>query len=439
MSSRIDIEQGSGTMSRGISVAGGGVAQWITWGGLALALLVLPHVFSQGFSLSLLQQAGIMVIFALSYNMLLGQAGMLSFGHALYFGLGAYFTLHAINAASAGLFFIPLSLMPLVGGLAGAFFGLVFGYVSTRRAGTTFAMISLGLGELVHAAALMFSFFGGEGGISGDRVYGEPFFGITFGPGIQVYYLIAAWCFVCMLAMYAFTLTPLGRLANAVRDNPERVEFIGFNPRKVRWMVLIASGFFAGIAGGLMAIHQEIVTADSTNMWRSGSVLLATYIGGTAFFYGPVLGAVVFTLFSVALAKATAAWPLYLGIFFIAIVILSPGGIAGAVAAHAPVLKSRHRSALLARYLLLLVPLALLIFGLVLLVEMTYRLSGHTVSAQSLSLLGLDFVADELGSWAKALGIILLGGVLLRPLLRGAKAVWEDIHQERAEAKGGQP
>lgn len=439
MSSRIDIEQGSGSMNRAVSVTGSGAVQWVTWGGLALALLVLPHVFSQGFSLSLLQQAGIMVIFALSYNMLLGQAGMLSFGHALYFGLGAYFSLHAINAAAAGGIFIPLSLIPLVGGLAGAFFGLVFGYVSTRRAGTTFAMISLGLGELVHAAALMFSFFGGEGGISGDRVYGEPFLGITFGPGIQVYYLIAAWCFVSTLAMYAFTLTPLGRLANAVRDNPERVEFIGFNPRKVRWMVLIASGFFAGIAGGLMAINQEIVTADSTNMWRSGSVLLATYIGGTAFFYGPVLGAVVFTLFSVALAKATAAWPLYLGIFFIAIVILSPGGIAGFVAAHVPVFKSRHRAALLWRYLLLLVPLALLVSGLVLLVEMTYRLSGHTVSAQSLSLLGLEFVANEPGSWAQALGIMLLGAVLVRPLLRGARAVWEDIHQERAEAKGGQP
>lgn len=412
---------------------------WLAWGGLAVAMLALPHIFSQGFSLSLLQQAGIMVIFALSYNMLLGQAGMLSFGHALYFGLGAYFTLHAMNAVSAGAFFFPLTLMPLVGGLAGIFFGAVLGYVSTKRAGTTFAMISLGLGELVHSAAQMFSFFGGEGGISGNRVMGEPFLGITFGPAIEVYYLIAAWCFVSMAAIYAFTLTPLGRLANAVRDNPERVEFIGFSPRKVRWMVSIASGFFAGIAGGLFAINYEIVTADSTNMWRSGSVLLATYIGGIAYFYGPVLGAVVFTLFSEALAKATAAWPLYLGIFFIAIMILSPGGIAGFIAGHARAMSSRRGGTLALHYLAMTPPVALIVAGLVLLVEMTYRLSGQSVGADSLRWLNIDFSASALSSWVSAICILALGSLLLRPLLARTRAVWELIDQELAEARGSKP
>lgn len=412
---------------------------WLAWGGLAVAMLVLPHIFSQGFSLSLLQQAGIMVIFALSYNMLLGQAGMLSFGHALYFGLGAYFTLHAMNAVSAGAFFFPLILMPLVGGLAGIFFGAVIGYVSTKRAGTTFAMISLGLGELVHSATQMFSFFGGEGGISGNRVVSEPFFGITFGPAIQVYYLIAAWCFVSMAAIYAFTLTPLGRLANAVRDNPERVEFIGFNPRKVRWMVSIASGFFAGIAGGLFAINYEIVTADSTNMWRSGSVLLATYIGGIAYFYGPVLGAVVFTLFAEALAKATAAWPLYLGIFFIAIMILSPGGIAGFIAGHARAISSRRSGTLALHYLAMTPPVALIIAGLVLMVEMTYRLSGQSVGADSLRWLNIDFSASALSSWVSAICILTLGSLLLRPLLARTRMVWDLIDQELAEARGSKP
>lgn len=411
---------------------------WIVWGGLAIAMVALPHIFSQGFSLSLLQQTGIMVIFALSYNMLLGQAGMLSFGHALYFGLGAYFTLHAMNAVSAGVFLLPLTLMPLVGGLAGIFFGVVFGYVSTKRAGTTFAMISLGLGELVHSAAQMFSFFGGEGGISGDRVT-EPFLGITFGPAIEVYYLIAAWCFISMVAMYAFTLTPLGRLANAVRDNPERVEFVGFNPRKVRWMVSIASGFFAGIAGGLFAINYEIVTADSTNMWRSGSVLLATYIGGIAYFYGPVFGAVVFTLFSVALAKATAAWPLYLGVFFIAIMILSPGGIAGFIAGQTKAFSSRYRGSLALCYLAMTPPVALIIAGFVLLVEMTYRLSGQNVGTDSLQWLGIEFSASAFSSWIVAICVVVLGSVLLRPLLARARGVWELVDQELADARGAKP
>lgn len=418
---------------------GGTRAAWIAWGATALAMLALPQVLSHGFSLSLLQQTGIMVIFALSYNMLLGQTGMLSFGHAAYFGLGGFFTLHVVNAVSAGSFFLPLTLMPLVGGLAGIGCGVLLGHVATRRAGTTFAMISLGLGELVHSATLMFSFFGGEGGISANRVIGTPFLGITYGPDIQVYYLIAGWCFVSVAAMYAFTLTPLGRLANAVRDNPERVEFIGFNPRKVRWMVSMFAGFFAGIAGGLFAINGEVVTADATSMWWSGSVLLATYIGGIEWFHGPVLGAVVFTLFSVALASTTSAWPLYLGIFFIAFMMLSPGGIAGFVAGQARALTSRHRGALILRYLLMAVPLGVLVAGLVLVVEMTYRLSGQAPGSDSVTVLGIAFPCSDASSWAVALGLTLVAGVALQPLLGRTRAIWEDIDRDNIEARTGRP
>ena len=117
-------------------------------------------------------------------------------------------------------FWLPVSLLPLVGGLGGAFFGVLFGYVTTRKAGTTFAMITLGIGEMVFASSLMFpDFFGGEGGVSTNRVVGNAVLGITYGPGRQVYYLIAVWCLLSMIAMYAWTQTPLGRIANAVRDN----------------------------------------------------------------------------------------------------------------------------------------------------------------------------------------------------------------------------
>jgi branched-chain amino acid transport system ATP-binding protein len=143
-----------------------------------------------------------------------------------------------------------------VGGLSGLFFAVLFGYVTTKKAGTTFAMITLGVGELVFAMSLMFpEFFGGEGGITTNRAYGKPVFGISFGPQIQVYYLIAVYCFVCTAAMFAFTRTPLGRILNAVRDNPERVEFIGYNTQRVRYYAFIIAGFFAGIGGGLAAIN----------------------------------------------------------------------------------------------------------------------------------------------------------------------------------------
>ncbi len=146
-----------------------------------------------------MSQMGITIIFALSYNMLLGQSGMLSFGHAVYSGLGAFFAIHAMRWIGAGTLIWPMSLLPLIGGFAGALFGVIFGYLTTRRAGTPFAMITLGIGEMVFAASLMFpGFFGGEGGVTADRASGSPFLGIpgiTFGPQIQVYYLIAAWCF----------------------------------------------------------------------------------------------------------------------------------------------------------------------------------------------------------------------------------------------------
>src|SRR5262245_55801169 len=265
----------------------------LVWVVAALAMLAAPWIFPGSFSLTLLTQMGTLAIFALSYNMLLGQGGMLSFGHAVYSGLGAYVTVHAINWLGKGAFITPLPLLPLVGGIAGMFFGVLFGYVTTKRAGTTFAMISLGIGELVYACVLMLpGFFGGEAGISTNRSIGQPLFGLSFGPPLQVYYLVAAWCFACMLAMYALTRTPLGRLANAVRDNPERAEFIGYDTRKVRFLQLILAAFFAGVSGALSCVNFEIVSAENVSALRSGGVLFASFIGGIPFFFGPVVGSV---------------------------------------------------------------------------------------------------------------------------------------------------
>ena len=304
------------------------LGRWLVWAVYAIILLAAPLVFSKGGGLTLLSQMGTVMIFGLSYNMLLGQGGMLSFGHAVYSGLGAFFAIHAMNLAGAGTLPVPVSLIPLVGGIAGVGFGLLFGYVTTRKAGTTFAMITLGLVELVFASSLMFpGFFGGEGGITTNRVIGQAVMGVSYGPQIQVYYLIAAWLFVCTAAVYAYTHTPLGRMINAVRDNPERVEFIGYDTQWVRYLVVILSSFFAGISGGLSAINFEIVSAENVSAIRSGSILLFTFIGGIGFFFGPLLGAIVGILFSVLLSDFTPAWQLYLGLFFVLLVRYAPGGL----------------------------------------------------------------------------------------------------------------
>ena len=301
----------------------------LLWGVFALLLVLAPQIFSKGSALSILSQIGTVMIFGLSYNMLLGQGGMLSFGHAVYSGLGAFVAVHAMNLAAKGAFPCPLPLIPLVGGLAGMGFGMLFGYVTTRKSGTTFAMITLGIVELVSACSLMFpGFFGGEGGVATNRVYGEPLLGISFGPQIQVYYLIALWLFISTIAMFAFTQTPLGRILNAVRDNPERVEFIGYDTQWVRYLTVILSAFFAGISGSLAAINFEIVSAENVSAVRSGAVLLFTFIGGIGFFYGPMIGAIIGVFMSVLLPDMSKAWQLYLGVFFILMVMWAPGGVA---------------------------------------------------------------------------------------------------------------
>lgn len=408
--------------------------RWVVWGFAALLFLVLPLIFTSKFSLALMSQAGILIIFALSYNMLLGQSGMLSFGHAVYSGLGAYFAIHALNFVGKGQFAFPVSLLPLVGGLAGLLFGFIFGWLTTRKAGTPFAMITLGIGEMVFAASLMFpGFFGGEAGISGNRTAGPPFLGVpgwTFGPDIQVYYLIAVWCFACMVAMFALTHTPLGRIANAVRDNPERAEFIGYNTQRVRWLMLMLSAFFAGIAGGLMAINLESVGSEAVSAIRSGGVLLAAFIGGVSFFFGPILGAVIFIFFSIALSEYTKAWQLYLGAFFVILVMFAPGGLSSLILMNLRVMKFRKFGALLDPYFGVIVSGILLALGLALVVEMTYHLTLDIALGPQVRFFGFALDTQRPEAWVLAITLVGASYAAFEYTRRQFKAQWDRIQVE---------
>lgn len=402
----------------------------LVWVVTAIVFLVAPWLFPGGFGLTLLTQMGTLAIFALSYNMLLGQGGMLSFGHAVYAGLGAYFTVHALNMMAKGAgFALPLPFLPLVGGLAGLAFGIVFGYVTTKRAGTTFAMISLGIGELVYACVLMFpGFFGGEAGISTDRAALKPFLGFTFGPAVQVYYLVAAWCFVCMIAMYALTSTPLGRMANAVRDNPERAQFVGYDTQKVRFLQLVLSAFFAGVSGGLSCINFEIVSAENVSALRSGGVLLATYIGGVHFFFGPVLGAIIFILFVAALSAITKAWLFYLGLFFCIMVLYAPGGIASLLLMQIPAIRGRRFAELAGPYAASAFAGLVALAGLIGVVEAVYRLSDTTQGTQ-LALAGFAVDAAQPAVWIASVALLAAGLAMLWFAARWTAARWDSVQQ----------
>jgi len=406
----------------------------IVWGGYALLLALAPLVFDSGTSLSLLSQVGTVTIACLSYNMLLGQGGMLSFGHAVYSGLGAFVAIHALNLAAGGSLPLPVTLVPLVGGLAGMAFGVIFGYVTTRKAGTTFAMITLGIVELVFACSLMFpQFFGGEGGISGNRVIGEPFLGISYGPQLQVYYLIAFWLFVSTAAMFAFTQTPLGRIINAVRDNPERAEFIGYDTHKVRYLTLILSAFFAGISGGLAAINFEIVTAENVSAARSGALLLFTFIGGVGFFFGPILGALMCVFLTVMLSDFTKAWQLYVGLFFIAIVVFAPGGIAGILALHLRVAKHGMYARIWTPLWRVVLAALVMLTGAFACIEMLYHRSLESANGTTMKLFGLQVDTAAALPWVAAVALLGAGTALFAATRPAFAEAWGRANGEIEE------
>ena len=411
---------------------GRGLGRFVVWGLFAVLLVVLPLVFNSSLALTMLSQMGYLVIICLSYNILLGQGGMLSFGHAVYSGLGAFIAVHGMNLATKGAIPLPVFAVPLVGGLAGMFFAALFGYVSTKKSGTTFAMITLGIGELVAAMSLMFpGFFGGEGGITTNRTYGPHLLGLTYGPQIQVYYLIAGYCFVSTALMFAFTGTPLGRMLNAVRDNPERVEFIGYNTQRVRYLGFIIAGFFAGIGGALASVNFEIVGAsDSLSAVRSGGYLLFTFLGGATFFFGPIIGAVLLVLASVLLSEVTKAWLLYLGLVFLLMVMYAPGGIASLIMMNLRLAQFGKFGRVAGAYAVLAIAGVPMFFGVAALIEMVYHLQLNEALGPTMHFLGIALNVKSGVSWVGALVVAGVGMTLFEFARRSFARRWGQAQGE---------
>jgi len=297
-------------------------------------------------------------------------------------------------------------------------------------------MITLGLAELVFAMSLMVpEFFGGEGGVSGNRVVGTPVLGISYGPAEQVYYLIAIYTLVCVVLMYAFTQTPLGRLLNAVRDNPERVEFIGYNPQRIRYTAFIIAGFFAGISGGLGALNFEIVNAEVVGAARSGAYLLFTFLGGATFFFGPILGAVLMVLAFVMLSELTKAWLLYLGAVFMLMVIYAPGGLASLVMLNLRVARQGKLRVLLPAYGLLSASSVACGLGFSALVELTYHRQLDASMGPVLVFLGMGLDTSSAVHWTGLLVYLALGVVGFEWSRRRFALQWDAVHQSMEDER----
>jgi branched-chain amino acid transport system permease protein len=396
------------------------------WLVAAAALVVLPLIFSSGESLTTFSLIGISIIFALSYNILLGQTGLLSFGHAVQYGIGGFAAVHIMNAVANYSWPIPLPLVPLIGGLGGLAFAFVVGWVMTKRSGTVFAMISLGVGELVASSSLILrSVFGGESGITTDRTALPHVLGLSFGPQIQVYYLIAAWTMISAILMYALTRTPFGRICNAVRDNPERVEFIGYDPHVARYLAYMFAGFFAGVAGGLTAINFEIANSAYLGAETSGLVLFAAFIGGASYFFGPILGAILVTSLQLELVNVTPVWRLYFGLIFIGVVMFAPGGVAGLLMRHRPLIRARALGPVLASYLVAAAPSLALVLGLIVAIESAARYSSTEEADRIIHLLGLPLPVNTPMTWAIAAVLIGGGFLIARITWRRVAEAWE--------------
>jgi branched-chain amino acid transport system permease protein len=405
---------------------------WIAAVGLAV---LLPWCFydfhtgrHSGFVLSMLSQMGMMIILALSYNMLLGQAGLFSLCHATFFGIGGYATVHFLTAAGDGDLPVPMELIPVLAGLSGLGLAIVFGYMATKQRATAFAMITLGISELMATAALMFHhFFGGEGGVSTNRMINHSLFGLTFASGIQVYYLILAWTLLATLAMFFLTKTPLGRMANATRDNFERAQFMGYDPRIVRFLQFSLSGLFAGLGGGLYAITYEIVTFDALAAPLSANALLMAYIGGTTVFAGPVLGAVLITLLQSGVSLMSNSWLVYVGVLFISMVIFAPAGISGLILAHRPIMRSGKLGRLVVPYVRVLIPGLALVLGFVGLVELTSFLTIGAAQGKTLTLGGNKIDVHATLPWVISAVALIGGGAWLRIEARYFRRVWDGL------------
>jgi branched-chain amino acid transport system permease protein len=237
---------------------------------------------------------------------------------------------------------------------------------------------------------------------------------------------VAAWTLIAIVAMYALTRTPFGRMCNAVRDNPERVQFVGYDPHVIRYLAFCFAGFFAGIAGALAAINFEIANAAYLGALQSGAVLYSTYIGGVGYFIGPIVGAIFVTVLSLSLSDLTSVWQLYFGLFFIAVVTFAPGGITGLLMMHRPLIKGGTLGKVVPYYLISFVPTLAMIAGLVLGIE---TLVHHTVNPgedPNIRAFGINFNASSPITWLLALVLIVAGFFVARKSWIRLAQAWDD-------------
>ncbi|HEX2440908.1 MAG TPA: branched-chain amino acid ABC transporter permease [Methylomirabilota bacterium] len=303
----------------------------LPWGlVLTIAALFVPAVGSR-FYVFLANDIVIWALFATSLNLLVGVTGLVSFGHAAYFGIGAYTTgLLMKKLAVPFVLAFPAAAL-LAGGLA-----LVFGFFCVRLTRIYFAMLTLAFAQIVWAICFKWNeVTGGEQGMPEipypdfDRLTALPLIG-GWRTSEYFYFLTVILVGLCLWLLRRIVGSPFGRMLATIRENAERAEFIGVNVRRYELAAFVLAGAFAGLAGGLFGIFNRGVFPDFAYWTKSSEVLIMTLLGGMGTFYGPALGALVLILLNQQIVSYTEYWPFVLGVILVVLLFVFPGGLAGA-------------------------------------------------------------------------------------------------------------
>jgi branched-chain amino acid transport system permease protein len=299
---------------------------------LLLGVLVSAPLFTSRATVNDLGQAVCLGLFAISFNIIFKYAGLLSFGHAAFFGFAAY--AEALLLQSYGN--LPIPLLVLAAATSTAILGLVVGQICVRREGAYFSMATLAIGAGLYAVAQRWSAVtGGTDGLDGfmpDTLTILPGWQWDSPSISQTYWLVLAILVPSALSAWALLeLTAFGNAIRAIRQNEKRAKFLGYDTHYVKLANFILAAFLAGIAGALWAIDNSFVSTDSIDLTFSTTVIIIAFIGGTGWFWGPLIGAVIYIAASDWLSALTPHWQIWLGLAFIVLVLFAPGGMAGLV------------------------------------------------------------------------------------------------------------
>lgn len=292
----------------------------LTVGGVVL-FLVLPFLFSE----TLASQIIAFAIFASGFHFLVGYGGQISFGHAAFFGTGAYFPILLMKHFQVGFVVaIAVSLFIVL------VLSIIIGYLSIRRRGIYFAMITLAFGQMIFAIFSQYRDI--TGGLSGIFLPDSPDIaigGLALFEGFGLYYVLSFWLLAVVLAIHRLLQTPFGKTLVAVRENEERAAALGYNTNNILLLAFTISGFISGLGGIAYLLVFQFVTPNILFWETSGDVVIYTIIGGVGGLLGPLFGATIGIWIQDSLSDLSQSWPVLYGAIIMAIVIFAPRGITG--------------------------------------------------------------------------------------------------------------